>query len=68
MTGSKHHQEIGYLNENKCNKINEKMKQEFYTIMAKGLFLCKRARLEIQTVILFLTNRVKETDKDDKNY
>ena len=41
------------------------MKQEFYTMMIKGLFWCKIENPDIQTVILFLTNIVKETDKDD---
>ena len=54
-----------YLKWEKCNKLNEKMKQNVYTIMVKGLFWCKSVNPDIQTVISFLTNRVKETDKDD---
>ena len=34
-------------------------------MMAKGLFLCKCARSDIQTKIVFLDNRFKETDKYD---
>ncbi len=33
--------------------------------MAKGLFLCKRSRPDIQTTIAFLCTRVKEPDEDD---
>ena len=33
--------------------------------MAKGLFLCKRLRADIQTTIAFLTTQVREPDKDD---
>ena len=33
--------------------------------MAKALFLCKRARPDIQTAVAFLTTRVKNADMDD---
>ena len=39
--------------------------KNFYTFTAKGLFLCKRARPDIQTAIEFLATRVKEPDEDD---
>ena len=39
----------------------------FHTIVAKLLFLCKRGRPDIHTVIAFLTTRVKQLDKDDQN-
>ena len=50
---------------NNCEKINEKMAADFHTFTAKGLFLCKRGRPDIQTAIAFLTTRVKEPDQDD---
>lgn len=37
----------------------------FHNIVAKGLFLCKRARPDIHTSIAFLTTRVKQPDLDD---
>jgi hypothetical protein len=40
------------------NLTKEKVVQ-FHTFVAKGLFLCKRARSDIQPVIAFLTTRVK---------
>ena len=47
------------------NKLNEKQAQEFHTMVAKSLFLCKRSRPDIQTAVAFLTTRVKEPDEDD---
>ena len=49
----------------KCEKLNNKMHEDFHTFVAKSLFLCKRARPEIQTAVAFMTTRVKEADKDD---
>jgi hypothetical protein len=37
----------------------------FHHTTAKLLFLCKRARLDIQTAVAFLTTRVKRPNKDD---
>ena len=45
--------------------LNNKMKEDFHTFVAKGLFLCKRARPDIQTTIAFLTTRVQKPDVDD---
>ena len=42
-----------------CQKLEEKDAMLFHTIVAKLLFLCKRARSDIQTVIAFLATRVK---------
>ena len=49
----------------KCEKLNEKMASDFHTFTAKGLFVCKRGRPDVQTAIAFLTTRVKEPDQDD---
>ena len=49
----------------KCPKLNEKMKEDFHTFVAKGLFACKRGRPDTQTAIAFLTTRVKQPDHDD---
>ena len=38
---------------------------QFHTMVAKGLFLCKRARPDIAPVIAFLCTRVKEPTKQD---
>ena len=38
---------------------------KFHNLVAKGLFLCKRSRLDIQTAIAFLSTRVSQPDVDD---
>ena len=48
-----------------CEQLNRKMSEDFHTFVAKSLFLCKRARPEIQTAVAFLTTRVKGPDRDD---
>ena len=41
----------------------------FHRLMAQLLYLCKRARPELQTVVSFLTTRVKRPNLDDfKNW
>ena len=39
--------------------------QLFHTTVAKGLFLCKRARPDIMTAIAFLCTRVCEPTEED---
>ena len=46
-------------------KLVEQLARVFHTTTAKLLFLCKRARPDIQVPIAFLTTRVKEPDEDD---
>eukprot|EP00957_Ditylum_brightwellii_P154161 11731775-Ditylum_brightwellii.AAC.1 len=46
-------------------KLPEEKARSFHTTTAKLLFLCKRARQDIQTPVAFLTTRVKEPDEDD---
>jgi hypothetical protein len=46
-------------------KVNEKKAQFFHTYVAKTLFLCKQARPDLQTVVVFLSTRVKSCDEDD---
>ena len=48
-----------------CKKLDEKRAQIFHNIVAKGLFVCKRARADIMTTIAFLCTRVREPDEDD---
>ncbi|MCP4273445.1 MAG: hypothetical protein GY781_16070, partial [Gammaproteobacteria bacterium] len=38
---------------------------KFHELVAKALFMCKRARPDIQTTVAFLTTRVQAPDKDD---
>jgi hypothetical protein len=45
-------------------KVDEKRAQFFHTHVAKTLFLCKRARPDLQTAVSFLCERVKDCDED----
>ena len=48
-------------------RLPEEMARQFHRTMAQLLFLCKRARLDVETLVSFLTTRVKEADVDDLN-
>ena len=51
--------------DDQSRSLPKTMAEEFHTLVAKGLFACKRARPDIQTAIAFLCTRVKEpTDED----
>ena len=41
------------------------MARQFHRTTAQLLFLCKRARPDVETLISFLTTRVKQPDMDD---
>ena len=45
--------------------LNEEQEMFFHHNVAKLLFLCKRARPDIQTAVAFLSTRVKHPDCDD---
>ncbi len=45
--------------------LSEEKAQEFHTVVAQLLFLCNRARRDIQVAVAFLTTRVKKPDIDD---
>ena len=45
--------------------LDEEQAMFFHHNMAKLLFLCKRARPDIQTAVAFLSTRVKQPDCDD---
>jgi hypothetical protein len=49
----------------KAEKLSEQLREDAHTTVAKGLFLCKRARPDLQPTIPFLCTRVKEPDVDD---
>ena len=46
-------------------KLDALKAEQFHTTVAKCLFLCKRARPDIQVAVAFLCTRVKEPDQDD---
>ena len=45
--------------------LSEEMAKQFHRTVAQLLFLCKRARPDIETLVSFLTTRVNQPDKDD---
>jgi hypothetical protein len=52
------------VNDNQT-KVDEQKAQFFHTYKAKALFLCKRARSNLQTAVAFLCTRVQSCDEDD---
>jgi hypothetical protein len=48
-----------------AEKLNDDQKEFFHHVVAQLLFLCKRARPDIQTAIAFLCTRVQKPDTDD---
>ena len=46
-------------------KLDAERAEEFHTVVAKALFVCKRSRCDIQPTVTFLCTRVKEPDQDD---
>ena len=53
------------VNEEDPELLNEEKAELFHHLVAKLLFLCKRARPDIQTAVAFLTTRVRAPDVDD---
>ena len=49
----------------KGKRLDKKKHEIFHTFVAKGLFLCKRARPDIQPAIAYLSTRVKEPTEGD---
>ena len=45
--------------------LPEEQARQFHRTVAQLLFLCKRARPDIEPVVSFLTTRVKEPDEDE---
>ena len=51
--------------EDTSKKLNEQEKEIFHHTVAKALFLCKRARLDIQPIVAVLCTRVKAPGRND---
>ena len=49
----------------KRDPLNEEMASQFHRTTAQLLFLCLRARPDIQTAVSFFTTRVRNPDMDD---
>jgi hypothetical protein len=48
-----------------AKKLEEARRSTFHTFVMKGMFLCKRARPDIEPAISFLSSRVKEANEND---
>jgi len=48
------------VNQN-CNKLGDNKREEFHTIVAKALFLCKRSRPDLQPTVPFLCTTVESS-------
>ena len=46
-------------------KLDDEHAKMYHHLTAKLLYLCKRARPDLQTAVSFLTTRVTQPDKDD---
>ena len=55
------------FDEGQSKKLSQARADEFHTMVAKGLFLCKRARPDIQQPIAILATRVKGPNESDWN-
>ena len=53
------------FNAGNSEKLDQDRAEEFHTVVAKGLFVCKRARPDIQTAIAVLCTRVKAPNQSD---
>ena len=51
--------------EENATKLEEERAQIFHHLVARALFLCKRARPDIQLAVGFLTTRVRSPDEHD---
>jgi hypothetical protein len=49
------------------DKLDDARSDEYHRLTAKLLYLCKRARPDLQPTIAFLTTRVTQPDNDDWN-
>ena len=50
-----------------CKRLDEETKEVFHHLVAKLMFLCKRARPDIQLPVAFLETPVQAPDRDDWN-
>ena len=51
--------------EDNSRKLNDEYHENFHTILAKGLYACKRGRPDIHTAIAHLTRQVRALNVSD---
>ena len=54
-----------FITNNECTKLDEKRSDIFHSIVAKLLYIMKRARPDLETAVAFLCTRVSKSDEDD---
>ena len=54
-----------FKTKNNTEKIMDKPSQYFYTTLSRGIFLSNKVKQEIQTVIIYLFTREKDTNTND---
>jgi hypothetical protein len=54
-----------YTMRDDVEKLDDEHAETYHHLTAKLLYLCKRARPDLQTAVSFLTTRVTQPDKDD---
>ena len=54
-----------YTVNKKTRKLNETKSKNFQSVVAKLLFIMKRARLDLEPTVLFLTTRVSKSDEEN---
>ena len=64
MSKTPHNENLFKVNEG-SPPLNNRQREAFHTMVAKGLFACKRAWQDIQLVIAFLCTRVQNPTKED---
>ena len=52
-------------NDEKSPKLDDKIREDFHTFVAMGLFACKRARPDTGTAIAVLSTQVRSPSMDD---
>ena len=53
------------FNKDESELLDKEMREKFHTIVAKGLYACKRARPDIHTAVANLTTRVRDPNEGD---
>jgi hypothetical protein len=48
-----------------CEALNDSERESFHKVVAKSLYVAKRARPDVNTAISFLTKRVQRPDRED---
>ena len=56
---------VDLFKEDVSKKLNEKERETFHTTVARGLFLCKRSRPDVQTAVSVLCSRVRAPGRKD---